>query len=401
MLSGICFLLSACSEQEDYENLINNAPKEKDLVEVNLRLSLQSEMKVEGNTDYHPMSTRAEGDGEEVLTVVSKFYKCLVMKEISGVWYVDSSTTQILIDKSDSKPIEVTNTTSFKNLQLTLRPGHYRILAVLNPRAVKWNKKLVPGTVVKGKGEEDTIACAYTYNIIPKYQTVTTGPRRRYVNYEVFAGTADFTVSKTEDLHSTSISGDTDILFTRRVMQIRFLLKDYKPVHGYYFHDTEHFIDANISTQDRFCDGLNCWGDAYYNRTPTQKIELYTDTHSEWRTAKNGNQYLMIARNVTNYSPFVFTDPKKTVAYQMEDIWIHGQSEPGQTYAHLDPIQNLELKNDTIQQIVFQLSDETPSSNPSWHVTLDYLKEESTAYLFENNYECNLPYEYSNETPYE
>lgn len=391
MLSGICFLLSACSEQEDYENLINNAPKEKDLVEVNLRLSLQSEMKVEGNTDYHPMSTRADGDGVggKIKALIDKEYKCLVIKEINNVWYVDTLVKPTLSDES-SDPIQVMDDSKFKNLQLTLRPGHYRILAVLNPKATEWNKDLVPGMVVKGKG--DTVACAYTYRYIEKYEK---GPRRRFVNKEIFVGTAEFTVKKTEDLHSVSISGDTGILFTRRVMQMRFLLKNHQSELGN-FIITEEYIDANISTtEDCFCDGLDCWGDAYYNQQKhTKKIELYLTLNSPWRTAKNQEQYMMIAKSSHTYSPFVFTDPKKTVTYQMEDIWIHGQSMSEQIYAYLKPIQDLKLRNDTIQQLVFQMSDKcTPGHflEPDWHVILDYLENESKMDLFDNNYECNHP----------
>lgn len=394
MLSGICFLLSACSEQEDYENLINNAPKEKDLVEVNLRLSLQSEMKVEGNTDYHPMSTRAEGDGVggKINALIDKKYNCLVMKEINNVWYVDTLVKPTLSDES-SDPIQVMDDSKFKNLQLTLRPGHYRILAVLNPNGTKWNGDLKPGTVVKREG--DTVACAYTYRYVDRYETRPGNPIRRFANKEIFVGTADFNVNKTEDLHSASISGDTKILFTRRVMKMRFLLKNHKSELGN-FIITEEYIDANISTtEDCFCDGLDCWGDAYYNhQKPTKKIELYLTLKSPWRTAKNQEQYMMIAKGSHTYSPFVFTDPKKTVTYQMEDIRIIGQSGTDQKYAYPSPIQDLKLRNDTIQQLVFQMSDEcTPGhyDDPDWYVILDYLEKESNMDLFDNNYECNHP----------
>lgn len=394
MLSGICFLLSACSEQEDYENLINNAPKEKDLVEVNLRLSLQSEMKVEGNTDYHPMSTRADGDGVggKINALINKEYNCLVMKEIDNVWYVDTLVKPTLADQGND-PIKVMEHPTFNNLQLTLRPGHYRILAVLNPDGTKWNNDLKPGTVVKREG--DTIACAYTYKYVNRYDFRPDSPRRRFANKEIFVGTAEFTVDKTEDLHSASISGDTEIQFTRRVMQMRFLLKNHESKLGN-FVITEESIDANISTmEDCFCDGLDCWGDAYYNhQKPTKKIELYLTLNSPWRTAKNQEQYMMIVKSSHTYSPFVFTDPKKTVTYQMEDIWITGQSSTEQIYAYLEPIQDLKLRNDTIQQLVFQMSDEkTPGDydDPGWHVTLDYLENESKMDLFDNNYECNHP----------
>ena len=102
----------------------------------------------------------------------------------------------------------------------------------------------------------------------------------------------------------------------------------------------------------------------------------------------------MISSHVTIYSPFVFTDVNTQVPYQLENIKIIGQSGgDGFVYIYPEPIRNLQLKNDTIQQVVFQTTDIVDNHivEPQRQVTLEHLKEESSKELFGPYYECNLP----------
>lgn len=392
MLAGICILLLACSEREDNDSLINNSIMGKDKVTVNLSLSSIPEIQIDGNTDYRPAS-RAAGD---IRSIIANNYQCLVMKEIGSKWYVDTLTMRKLTGSGPVMPydrteINVKENTSFNALQLTLRPGHYRVLVVLNSRFLNWNSKLVPGAVVKG--EADTIAHAYTYYYIDKV---------RFVRYEIFAGTAEFTIEKTSDLHSASINGDTEIAFSRKVMQMRYLLKDHlSEPGGYNFSDTPHRVYATLkATGDTpFCDGLDCWGNAYYNQAnPTLELQMCTDLAAPWQKAETGGQYKIISNQVTRYSPFIFADETKEVLYKLDDIRIAGQSgTDGYIYEYRHPIPNLIVTNNTIQPIVFQTTNETDkeSSSPQTLVILEYLEEESSKETFANYFgpyfECNTP----------
>lgn len=395
MLAGICILLLACSEREDNNSLINNSIMGKDKVTVNLSLSSIPEIQIDGNTDYRPAS-RAIGD---IRSIIANNYRCLVMKEIGSKWYVDTLTNRNLTDAGRWAEIKVTDDTKFKDLQLTLRPGHYRVLVVLNPQSAKWNTGLVPGAVVKG--EADTVAHAYTYSFQMDDRYVNVG--KRQVRYEIFAGTAEFTVEKTSDLHSAPVNGNTHITFTRRVMQLRFLLKDHKSVpNDFNFSNTQHTVYATLKASQPdmpFCEGLDCWGDAYYNHTsPTKKLEICTQLYDDWRTAKTGDQYKMISGHVTIYSPFVFTDNLKEIPYQLDEIIVTGQATPGGfVYVYKQPIPDLTLTNNTIQPIVFQTTGEVDGeiASPQIQVTLEYLKEESSKETFDTYfdayYECNIP----------
>lgn len=390
MLTGICTLFPACSEQEEIESLMDSTGKAEETVDVTLGLSLSPEVYLNGNTDYQPMSTRAGEAAEEpdkVLSIIQNIYKCLVLKEIGNQWYVDRLVNLKLTDQRKTK-IGVTATTKFNDLHLTLQPGHYKILAVLNPETGTWNPGLVPGAIVKN--EADTITHAYTYYFEMSYDYGNRG--KRQIAYEIFSGTADFTVEKTSDLHTDPINGNRTISFTRRVMNIRYLLKDNGMQNSTNFISTPYTVYATLKATEEanFCDGLDCWGKAYYNRQkPTRVLDMQTTLWTTWRTADNNSRYLMISRNATVYSPFVFTDDEQPVPYQMEVI-ISGQS-GNFSYIYRQPIEHLTLTNNTMQQIVFQATEDVDDTS-YWPgiVTLEHLESEDSMYLFDKYYENSL-----------
>lgn len=394
MLVGICILFPACSDQEENEGLLNNTFKEDNTVDVNFSLSLLPTMNVEGNTNYRPMSTRAEGD---IQVVLKNQYYCLIMKEIDNIWYVDTLVKKNLTTGGAWTEIKVRDTlaTNLPDLQLTLRPGHYRLLVVLNPGSGAWNPGLVPGAVVKNG--TDTVACAYTYKFQESTNYANFG--KREVPKDIFAGTTEFTIKKTSDLHSNPVNGNTHITFYRKVMQMRFLLKDHpSPQQKYNFSETAHTVHATLkATQpDKpFCDGLDCWGDAYYNhRQPTTEMEICTDLGGAWQDSKINTRYKMYANSATVRSPFIYTDETTTVPYQVDSIKISGQSGVGGfVYIYTEPIRNLILKNNTIQQWVFQTTDQADEEivAPEKQVTLEYLEDESLLDLFPSNFEYNIP----------
>lgn len=387
MLVCIFILLLACTERDETDSLINREIMGKDEVKVSLSLSSLPEIKIEGNTDYRPMGTRASGN---VRSIIYNMYKCLVMKEIGSKWYVDTVLQPTLTDASMFDYLKVTDDTRFNDLQLTLRPGHYRVLVVLNFQATNWNTALVPGAIVKG--ETNTVAHAYTY----KYQTDPTFSNigLRQLGSEVFAGTADFTVSKTTDLHTNPVIGDTKINLGRKVMMMRYLLKDIPSLDDMLnFKETQYTVYTTLKathSDKPFCDGLDCWGKAYYNhQNPTLKLKTCTCLGWYFKEASNGKKYIIISGLPTINSPFVFTDNNTQVPYELDEIIITGQSDgPLFTYPALIP--NLILQNNTIQPVVFQSSGKVkePISFPL-EIFLEHLEDESKQDLFDPYFECN------------
>lgn len=396
MLVGIFILLLACSERDENESLINSGIMGTEKVDVSLSLSLP-ELQIESNTDYRPMSTRAADD--KVKAVIDNQYRCLVLKEIGGTWYVEAYI-EPLLKEGEGKRSEllVTDNPVFDNLQLTLRPGHYQVLVILNSGFTTWNKNLVPGAVVKNQSDTVTHACTYRFQ---EKDAFYANRGERQLSKEVFSGTADFTVTKTHDLHSpVAISGNTEIALTRRVAKLRFLLKDH-PVEivgsdrDYNFYNTEFTLYSTVKvTQEGeyFCDGLDCWGNAYYNRTnPTTQMRIIMSIKMDWQAADGGRYKMSVPRGTTIYSPFVFTDTAKVVHYQVEDILITGQAEtPPIKHVYSGPITDLILRNDSVQPLVFQATDKVERTQEAHTVTLEYLQGESEKVLFPPYYECKF-----------
>lgn len=385
MLVCIFILLLACTERDETDSLINREIMGKDLVNVSLSLSSLPEMKIEGNTDYRPMGTRASGN---VRSIIYNMYKCLVMKEIGSKWYVDTVLQPTLTDASMFDYLKVTDDTRFNDLQLTLRPGHYRVLVVLNAQVTKWNTDLVPGAIVKG--ETDTVAHAYTYY----YQTDSNFSNigLRQLGAEVFAGTAEFIVRKTSDLHTDPVTGNTKVELSRKVMMMRYLLKDIPSEQlKFNFKTTQYTVYATLKATDKpFCDGLDCWGEAYYNQQkPTLELETCTCLGSYFQVAANGESYIIIAGKPTIKSPFVFTDNSTEVPYILDKIRITGQAGEN-TYSYPNLIPGLTLLNNTIQPVVFRTSDmiKDPTSYPI-EIFLEHLEDESKQNLFDPYFECN------------
>lgn len=394
MLVGIFILLLACSERDENESLINSGIMGTEKVDVSLSLSLP-ELQIESNTDYRPMSTRAIDD--KVKALIDNQYRCLVLKEINKTWYVEASIQPLLKEGKWRDVLKIMDTSVFNNLQLTLRPGHYKVLAVLNPGAVTWNNNLVPGTIVKNG--PDTITHAYTYWFQDVHDSHMNRGERQ-VSREIFSGTAEFTIEKTSDVHSpVLIEGETKIALTRKVAKLRFLLKDH-PVdinsgRDYNFYDTEFTLYSTVKvTQEGeyFCDGLDCWGNAYYNRTnPTTQMKIIMSIKMDWQAADGGRYKMSAPEGTTIYSPFVFTDAAKVVHYQVEDILITGQAEtPPIKHVYSGPITDLILRNDSVQPLVFQATDTVEMTQKAHTVTLEYLQEESKKVLFPPYYECKF-----------
>lgn len=389
MLISICFLLSACSEREEFESLVNRGIEEEEEVDVHLSLSSIPAISIEGDTDYRPMNTRAEG---EIRSIIDNTYNCLVMKEIDSKWYVDTLLQQTLTSGGQWATIKVKEGMDFKDIQLTLRPGHYRVLAVLNPSSTYWNPDLVPGALVKGSQVNDTVAYAYTYFFQP-LSSHHSNKGERQVLKEIFAGTTEFTVEKTSKVDLPPVNGNTHITLFRKVMQFRFLLKDYvTEKNEFNFIETQYTVKATLKTvgKEYFCDGLNCFGQPYYIQGgQTTKMKICTDLTGRWRKGENKGQYLITSYHATIHSPFIFADDNLTVPFQIDSVTISGQS-TGPLHIYSQTITDLKVNNDTIQQIVFQNTDSIIEGERD-KIILEYLKDESALQLFGPYYECNIP----------
>lgn len=382
----LCLFFAACQESE---GPLTDITESSHRLQVTIPIGLASETKWNYTTDYVPMQTRSN-DFQPAL--VENKLAGLVMKEIDGAWYVDTlqywgvdgifkvpRTNKYLLNRENN----------IGKIDLLLSQGHYKILVILSPLSVAWNPELKRGYLINADltGENNVpYACKYKQEKIAFLSKIFP-----CLYKEVFAGITDFTVSKTGDLHSSSQNGNGELLLTRRVSKYRLALEG--PADSITkFPNTEHFVELKLKTssQHSFCQGIDCFGKAYYNpEEASQEITMYFST-MKYRPSKefpDETYQLLTPYNSTYPSQYLFIDPENEegIPYQISEFNISGQS-GGPSYAfegefpeqvlHPNSITGLALQaklNYEINEYAVTLKpDRDPAQMFSTTVELDY-----------------------------
>lgn len=155
-------------------------------------------------------------------------------------WIVD--TTQTVLLDAQSGPwaeLKIAGDLPPCPFNLELRPGDYRIVAVINWGSADWNNDLIPGKVVSDEADGSLrTPPLLTYTISTHW--MNNGYRQ--LSREVFVAVADFPVPKSGDLHSAGVPAVT-LRAERRVAKFRVLLKDkLSPANGFSFDKTAHTV---------------------------------------------------------------------------------------------------------------------------------------------------------------
>lgn len=376
-------LLLSCNRDE---GIGEYQPPTTEKSSVNILISIAPETRISTGTELRPMSAQAD---DEIKAMIRNEYKALFLKEIENKWYVDTLVTA-RFDNSEAKLLEVRENKTMGGLSIELRPGHYRALFVLNPEYVSWNPRIVPGLLVQDTiNPLDSIPYAFTYKRQTDPGFIENYKERMLMN-EIFTGITEFTVNKTDNLHTSVTYPSTTVEVTRKVTRYRLLLKNYPegaPVNAGIGSTVYLVITAEGDA--KFCDGINCWGEAHYNPiTPTHKINVRFTIGEGWSTDSVGNQYLMCRPGAHNYSPYLFADEKADVPYRVSALKILGAS-GGFTYELPSPVTEQILKCNSIAGIVVQPTLQIEPDGSQRKVTLRYLENEDPARLFGPFYEWN------------
>lgn len=391
LIGWICLgiFLTACEQEERYYT------GESGHRRFSIPLSLTSDVRMQQGTDYVPMATKSE---DAIKTKIENTCQCLVLKEVESKWYIED-LLRITLDKSKPSYLarEVTSDGIIGAIELILSPGHYRILVVANASGVKWNPDLTPGYPVK----DETVAggevpYAFTYHV--ESNSIYLNKGYRFLSKEIFTGTYQFTISKTGDLHSDPINGNGKLSLTRKVSRFRILLKEgASPVNEFIFENTAHYAFPTLkATGDTpFCDGVDCWGDAYYNRQqPLYELPICISTPGRTNVATNGASYQMVLpENSTYPGVFIFTDEMKTegIPYEISIEKIFGSS-GGFSYYYEGTIGGHTLYPNSIDGLVFRTADghkDAPGVKLS--IQVEQVSDENAIELFNPFYEVNQP----------
>ena len=301
--------------------------------------------------------------------------RLLILKKADTRWIVD--TTQTVLLDAQSGPwaeLKISGDLPPCPFNLELRPGDYRIVAVINWGSADWNNDLIPGKVVSDEADG----------------SLRTPPLLTYTI------SADFPVPKSGDLHSAGVPPVT-LRAERRVAKFRVLLKDKpSPVNGFSFDMTAHTVQMLLTSKtEPFAEGIDALGGMYYGDPALYELPCCMSTMGDFHSSGT-ERYQMCQTNSTVFSPFVFADPASELPIGIVDIDISGAS-GGYTYK-TDQTFARTLAASKISGIVFETTDTYDDSSSQIRIdvveaTDDAGNPENAAALFDSFFEWNAsPY---------
>lgn len=384
ILALTALLAASCSKEESARN---NTTEKEPAVAVGFRL----EAPVDTDFSVRPMAVSTS-----YKEWISNRIQMLVLKRIGSRWVVDGTQTALIDPQSGLfTELKLSGGLPACSFSFELRPGDYRVVAVLNPGAAKWNRELVPGVTVADDNDTSfRTPPLLTYAISTHFMN----NGYRMLNREVFVAVTDFTVPKSSDLHTPSMPAVT-LKAERRVAKIRFLLKDkHTPVNNFYFELTPHKIAMLLTAKDKpFAEGIDALGGMYYEGSGTYELPWCISTMGAFHTSGT-SAYQICQTNSTVFSPFVFIDPQAgEQPVTFSQIIISGASE-GPSY-NTAGIFERTLAASKITGIVFEVTDTFDYSPPQLCIdvveaTDDGGAAEDAAALFDPYFEWNAQYDY-------
>lgn len=379
LISILAFFAISC--QEDYS--IGN-PLELTSGEVPVRISYSLENLLETGSEIVPMSpdvnTRA---GEQIKANISYRLKVLLAKEVNGKWVLHDIFNHQVIP-GQYLPIDITDSSVFRPILMTLTPGTYKVVLITGVNAVNWNAALVPGMVLE-EGENALWAC--TYN--------TSGgeinPEWPYLQEEIFSGAMEFNVRKTDDVNSVAYNNDVSLTLTRKVAKLRLLMRkrtqEYPGVNADqsnypgsvnwkdngtdidFILNAPNAITAKLEISEpgqKFCNGLDVWGQpqSTFFSKPEFASTLYYGVYApaHYYMGNDGNNYLLgMKQSSRHHSQFFFVKPDQPLPVIISKVRVSAQDR-SPVYVYDDNIEGISLQQNTISGLIFE------SGNQYWYI---------------------------------
>lgn len=352
--------------------------------------NLGTDLNIDPSIELRPV-TRAS----QIVAKLDNAYRVVILKNIDSRWILHRVETGKLT-ASTQWTLEVSEDFVPNPYRTELTPGRYRIVVILNPRGGKWNNDLRPGDIVADENDPQ--------KVVPAILTYWIQTEQRYVNYnerylsgEIFVGTADFTVSKSETVGQLP-DRQVSVPCKRHVARFRILLKDKENNGLNNAIGTENFVRTLFTAKEGkvFCDGINAMGRPYYDKTkPTQSMRVNVTCSSKAHSSeKNQQDYQMVDSHSNVPSFFWFTDPGVDVPF---DLKLDKITERSQTPAYIRICNGtfpLILKNNAVTGIVFEADGTANEINGDWYLGLQRSygsdgQPEDPADLFDPFYEWN------------
>ncbi|MDR2038216.1 MAG: hypothetical protein LBQ60_09855 [Bacteroidales bacterium] len=387
---AVILYVSACQKDE-------TILKENDK-NVNVKISLSMNEFMDQETGYTLMkSTRANPVNRCYTT---NGFATIITKKIDHYWIVDTVIHKELVTGKGTGSFYLTDQHILNDVSLEMRPGTYRVVIITGKAfsTWSWNDQIKKGLVVEDTDITDypvPFACKYKAN----NQNGFTNTDSLTLGTEVFSGMKQFEVKKTEDLHSDVIVNDVKVELLRKVSNYRMALRHITDgtVEPFHIGGQKYYIMAQFNTKKDtpFCQGLNIWGDPWYN--PDKKMTSWwycTEVYPDLVKGKDGLDYLVNSPLPTlrQYSSYMFTDPKVEVPITISSVKINKGYNLAEFF-YLGSVTDT-IKHNNIRGIAFRSS---LNDLPGGYYFELFLEEDSnnipinTATLFDDFIEYNLP----------
>lgn len=364
LLLVIAVWMISCQQDDMVLNIDDVKTENSEGIPVKISLSLED--LIDNETGYIPMKAATE-DEDEVKLKISNLYRIIIMKKIGDKIIIDSLATGVA-DNS----LREWDAASFKkgdnlsDLSLVLTPGEYYLSIFTGYNRLTWNSHIKKGGIVADGSSDGTHAYACTYGIgTTSYSNVGV----RYISEEIFTGTTHFTVKKTEDLHSSPDPALNNIKITlkRNVTKYRMILHDYEGVEAndaFQGNYTEPIIRGNMTALNgtRFVDGLDIWGDPWYNPdTPTTEMEYCTETKNSMIPFGN-EKYYFSTHGTRVHAPYFLSKEGEDVEVRFSNLRVYFGSN-SRYYRYNESI-DATLIHNNVDGIIFRPGNVT--NNSTW-----------------------------------
>lgn len=392
ILSALLLVLASSCEQHLAD--LPDTPDAADKIPVQLSLSLSEALQTE--TGYEPMSPRAD---ETVKAVVTNEFKVIVAKYINSKWIIDQIFDYKINPMGGSMDKHsITDATTLRPVELMLTPGQYKVSVLTGKGSVTQNLDLAPGVVAEDPGSSQPPLWAYTYRFNQGFLNINEAG----LSEEIFAGNTEFTVYKTQDLHSNQLINAGQIQLSRKVGKLRFLLKERtetnpgenvdqngdgrvrfteNPTQDFFItHNNGIVARLDIAEPGKkFVSGLDVWGDPQYSHYIDPKFEttLYYGafTWKGFKAGDDGGNYLVpMIFNSSQTTIFFFTEEGVDFPLIISDVEV-SVNDRMPTYVYDGNITGLTLKHNTQTGLVFK------SGNWAWEVD-EYVGSMVSTYTF-------------------
>ena len=402
LIGMLTLIVSSCQQNDLITDINSQNGEEEEKAAISVALTAKESLAFD--TDYVPMDSYA--DANEDYIRVSNSFNYIIVKNIHEKWVVDTVGTEYLARdsvniryNSNGEEIRTIKDDIIMNgkdplgkLSVLLTPGEYQIMIFTGQanRYFNWNTDIKRGLVLTGEG--DPYACRYK-----KGDSSFENRGLDNLAEEVFYGRKTFTVTKTDDLHTSPTINNLTIPIERRVGKFRVAVKYSDPVVTRTLNDSviHAVIFDCIRTDGKpFASGLDPWGNLWYDsKTPLNAMKVYTYTYEHPFLAEDNETYYLSTRGVRIYAPYFFTEPGTDIEIRVPSVFVSGKL--GSPVSLYEAEQKHHIKHNTITGFIVKPTDVyfNPSAEYNYGLFLldmvyDNLgKPKEPVSLFSNNFE--------------